>query len=292
MKKFLLLEISLTKFNANSGFYTVGLPALTAFAGFFHNIQRKIDNLMETNEVEGDLKIKNYAILAKNINLREGHPKYIKALKSSEKLTTSASTVDEKVADGDFCFIIRYEEDIDSSYYSEMNNQTNDFAQLFEKLLGNMKLAGGHFNIKNLKVFNDFETTNNHIKHKSYFYLVDKYDDLEGKNFDDYIKMISKCSLKENSSLKERPIRPYYIPIVPGFNLLENPQIKEDSVLRNKKYPHSFAEPILSLARLQSVYSVMHQYKSDIELSEKPKIFWDYKVENNFYYVAADTINF
>lgn len=296
MSQYLLLEISLKNFNANSGFYTVGLPSLTAFAGFFHNIQRKINTLMEKKDVEGTLTIEDFAILAKNIIIREGHSKYIKALKSSDKLSTPASIVDEKIADGDFCFIIKYKENIDKASYSELHSQVSNFAQLFEKLLINTKLAGGVFTIinnkKGLFSSNNFKEVNNKIKHKEYFYLVDESDKLQDKNFTNFIDEISRTTLKKESKLQEKPIKEYYIPIVPGFSLLEEPTLKKDSVLRNADYTHAFVEPILSLARYQSVYSVMYQYRKAEELEEEteialPKIFWNYNINGNLYYVSA-----
>ena len=305
---FLLIELRLKKFNANSGFYTIGLPAITAFAGFFHNLQRKINQQIQKTGWDGDITIHDFAILAKNIKVREGHAKYVKALKSSDKFSTPASTVDEKVADGDFAFLIRYSEDIDPSFYSD--SQAEDFPHFLERMMVNTKIAGGEFNIINKnyqtnKFFTspDFNYINKHIKHAEYFYLVDESEQLKSMSFDDYISAISRTSLKPKSKLKERPVKPFYIPIVPGYHLLEEPNHKMNSALRSNSHKHAFAEPVLSLARFQSVYSVLFHYNKASEESADtheninennellPKIFWSYAYSENYYFVAAKPIN-
>ena len=230
---FVLIEGKAENFNAESGCYTVGLPAMTAFAGFVHNFERQINTHLSKLNVENKVSVESFALLTKQIELYQGHCAYITGMKGVDDFKQIApQTVDEKRAKGYFAFILKLNctlstddlANINDTYFLKDSNFTGDMVGLYKSILFSSKLAGGSFHISKIHEKSNLIDIMNILKRKAYFYVVDESDCLHQNSSDSEIEaLITKDEYDIMSKEKLRHFSKTNYDVISFMNKISRP---------------------------------------------------------------------
>lgn len=272
-KKYLLIDTYLTGIHSDSGFYTIGLPSLTSFAGSFHNIQRKLQENMQ------NLEIKNFLIGFKDLNIRNGK-KFIESKNQSKYVPKKTNYVknypnpEKYFADGKFIFILELN-DITSFDEKKIRHH-------FLSLINFFKICGGIFNETQFFFNEELKPLIKKFQNTDYFILDDQSHLIKNKK--NPVKELLSYISYDNNSIPN--INKLYIPMVNGYQLLEKPILKNNfkNSLRNQDYKHAYAEPTLTICKL---LPINHLIYANNNILNHLNCMWNYHVENQYYIIKG-----
>ena len=300
MKKILLIpRLKIHNANALSSPYTIGFPAMTAWLGAVHALQRKLNVKHEDFE---DLKFNSVAVVSHEFNLHtyKGSGDFNHSIISTsnplKRDGKRPSTIEEARCHLTVSLLIEYS-GIDQ-------DEAEDMLEALPSLLFCMKIASGDvldFDLKRLDlitIVDQAETKELMAKLMPGFCLIDRSDltrqamenGLDGLDAVlEYLKINSHCekvaSKKAGESDKitwtqSRRERGWLVPIAIGFQGLTGLEASLNQ--RDETTPHRFAESVVSLGEF-----IMPSRIDDID-----NMLWHYASLENDLYLCKQNQNF
>jgi len=289
MKSILLLpHIKIQNANALSSPYTIGFPAMTAWLGAVHALQRKL-NQADFEE----LKFKSVGVACHDLNLQthKGRGDYV------HSIVSTGNPLDKD--GGRPAFIEEARCHLDVSLIIEVENLPFDDSELIDQVtacLQRLKMASGDI-LSCGKI--ELLTIHNEVSHRALmrklmpsYVLIERLELMidahpprppsKGGKQDaidtllDYLTIQHRCVENEDGSIewtRKRKINGWIVPIATGFHGISELGKAENA--RDMTTPHRFAESVVTLGE----FVIPHRIK-DLD-----KILWQYSadVENNLY---------
>ncbi len=291
MKKLLILSrLKIHNANALSSPYTLGFPAITAWLGFAHALQRRLN---EANEDFEDLQFNSIAVVCHEFNLQtyKGESDFNYSIISTsnplKKDGKRPSTIEEARCHLKVSLVIEYS-GIDQDEALEMK-------EALPALLHRMKIASGDlmnvsFKPELIKITNQQETKRLMSKLMPGYTLVERRDlmieAMQNENLDGmdallaYLSINSHCQEQENTEDEKAKVEwkqsrkhsGWLVPIATGFQGISEPSTVENQ--RHTAYPHRFAETVVTLG----------EFIMPTRVDQLDNILWHYAdVSNNLY---------
>ncbi len=293
----ILKNLKIQNANALSSSFTIGFPAITAWLGAVHALQRKLNK----NKDFEDLKFGKTAILCHEIDLQTSGENIIgtklshisrddkdKANNSNFKLP---STIPEARCHLDVSLIIEY---------SNSSIESEEIEKKVKNILHTMKFAGGDLLSYKDVLINKFDENQNYIgqfrklrrKLGLGFFIIERRDLIEQETKNgvdavdaliDYLKITktevedkAKGKIENKKVVYERKTKGWLVPISTGFYALRDPTSPVEGQ-RDKNYKHCFVESVVTLGEFK--------FMSSSSFDTLDKIFWSYKYdkENGLY---------
>ncbi len=291
MKKILILpRLKIHNANALSSPYTIGFPAMTAWLGFTHALQRRLNAVSEDFE---DLQFNSMAVVSHEFDLqtRKGENDFNYSIISTsnplKKDGKRPSTIEEARCHLTVSLLIEYS-GIDQDEALEMK-------EAIPGLLHCMKIASGDlmnvsFKPELIKINNQQETKRLMSRLMPGFTLVERRDliieAMQNENLDGmdallaYLTINSRCQKPENTEdettkaewKQSRKHPGWLVPIATGFQGISEPSSVENQ--RHTAYPHRFAETVVTLG----------EFIMPTRIDQLDNMLWHYAdVTNNLY---------
>lgn len=291
MKKILILpHLKIHNANALSSPYTIGFPAMSAWLGFTHALQRRLNRANDNFE---ELKFKSMAVICHEFDLqtykgeKEFNYSIISTRKPLKKNGAPSSFIAEARCHLTVTLLIEYS-GIDQDDALEMK-------QILPKLLHQMKAAAGDLmNIKLkpelFKISTQQETRALMSKLMPGFTLVERRDlmteAMQKENLDgmdallSFLTVDSNCKQLQNSEnentnvewTRSRKHEGWLVPVAVGFQ-----GISELATIENQRHPdylHRFAESVVTLG----------EFIMPTRIEQLDNMLWHYAdVSNNLY---------
>jgi len=261
MKNILLIpNIKIHNANALSSPYTIGFPAMTAWLGFMHALERKIC----TTEFK-EVKFKGIIVSCLDIEVQtyKGKGDYVNSIIATsnplDKAGKRPSFIEEARCDMEITIAVECE--IGVVNYEK-------FTHLIDDKLHTMKIASG--DIISFKPSQHKEIDNNNPRELTKylmpgFCLVTRQDLMqasmsEGKDaidaMLDYLKITTDIEVDENhkvtKSKASKKEEGWIVPIAVGYQGISN--LGEMKNTRDKITPHRFAESVVTLGEFKMPY--------------------------------------
>ncbi|MCE2705874.1 MAG: type I-F CRISPR-associated protein Csy2 [Proteobacteria bacterium] len=296
MRYFILIpHLRLQNANAMSSPYTIGFPAMTAWLGGVHALQRKL------NSIYDGITLDKVAISCHNFDLQvyKGAGDFVNSI---------IGTANPLYKDGSRpAFIEEARCHLEASLLIECLNFDIDpddfdaFEEKIKQLVMGMKFAGGDvLAIKNCEVikFDDYSETNSDFKkilHKLMLgHVLIERRDLVKKTMQeeqkdaldtvlDYVKVTHNASQDANGNVMWKSYRKttgWIVPIAVGFQGISELGMAKNQ--RDNKTPHRFAESVVTLGEFIMPYRIKHI----------DDMLWQYSIDidNNLYLCQNSTI--
>ncbi len=274
----ILSHIKVQNANALSSPFTIGFPAMTAWLGATHALQRKLN----TDGFEG-LKFNAVAVVSHHANLQthKGVGDYVHSIIG----TSNPLDKDGKRP----AFIEEARVHLDVSLLIKYDGLDRDDKERFEirvahHLKSRMKLAGGDIlqyrSIETLKVNSRDEKQLANVRRKLMpgYALVERRDlmiEAMKQGLDsvdallDYLVIHNSCEQKSEKVLwtKKRKASGWIVPIAVGFQGISELGFAKNQ--RDTHTPHRFAEAVVSLG----------EFKMPYKIDSLDEILWRYSVD-------------
>jgi len=288
MKDMLLIpNIKIHNANALSSPYTIGFPAMTAWLGFMHALERKLKNTEFS-----DIQFTGLIVSCLDINLHtyKGKGDYINSI------IATSNPLDKAGKRPSFIEEARCDMEVSIAIECEMDTIDHDkFTSLIDIVLPLMKIASG--DILSLKSSKSLEVDNNSpISLTRYlmpgFCLVSRQDLITQAMKDgqdgidailDYLKTTTDIEMNENGKIvknkQSKKIQGWLVPIAVGYQGLSSVKIIKNQ--RDSSTPHKFAESIVTLGE----FKMPHHFDNIDEMIWRYKRDEDndlYLCQNNF----------
>ncbi len=285
MKSILLLpHIKIQNANALSSPYTIGFPAMTAWLGAVHALQRKL-NQADFEE----LKFKSVGVACHDLNLQthKGRGDYV------HSIVSTGNPLDKD--GGRPAFIEEARCHLDVSLIIEVENLPFDDSELIDQVtacLQRLKMASGDI-LSCGKI--ELLTIHNEVSHRALmrklmpsYVLIERLELMidahpprppsKGGKQDaidtllDYLTIQHRCVENEDGSIewtRSRKIKGWIVPIATGFHGISNLGKAENA--RDMTTPHRFAESVVTLGefvmphRIKNLDEILWQYSADVE---------------------------
>ncbi|MFV5515303.1 type I-F CRISPR-associated protein Csy2 [Acinetobacter gerneri] len=282
MRHFLLIShLKLHNANAMSSPYTTGFPAMTAWLGAVHALQRKL------NQQGCDLNLSKVAVSCHDFNLQtyKGRGDFVHSIVGTanplDKDGNRPAFIEEARCHLDVSLLIEVE--------SLSKKKREHLLEIVQDIVASMKFASGDvLSVKKCSVwdFDDDEDQEKQLrpilnKLMLGHVLIERRDLVlesmkEGKDaLDsvlDYLKVTHSSSQDEEGKvtwISKRKAQGWLVPIAVGFQgISELGQAKNQ---RDANTPHRFAESVLTLGefvmpyRIESIDQLLWQYHVDLE---------------------------
>lgn len=279
-RTFLLIpKIKIHNANALSSPYTIGFPAMTAWLGAVHALQRKLNAIDDYDEV----RLSRMAVISHDFNLQtyKGNSDYVYSIIGTgnplDKSGDRPSFIEEARCHLTASLIIECEE---LGLIDE-----NEFLDQVAKTLISMKLAGGDVLSMQSPQLIPVEDENSlkvlTRKVMPGFCLIERRDLMqqamqEGQDAID--ALLDYLSIHHHSNQDEgghvtwtssRKIQGWIVPIATGFHGLS--KLGQAEHQRDSDTPHRFAESIITLGefvmpyRISNLDNMLWQYHADLE---------------------------
>lgn len=294
MRQFLLIpHLKIHNANAMSSPYTIGFPAMTAWLGAVHAIQRKL------KAKNHDVELTKLAISCHEFNLQthKGHGDFV------HSIIGTANPLDK---DGNRpAFIEEARCHLEVSLLIECENidpdEKDEFLNLVNQLVISMKFASGDvLAVKKCEIlnFDDEASIDKELrpilnKLMLGHVLIERRDlVIESMNAGkdgldavlDYLKVTHSSTVDEHDKViwtSKRKAQGWLVPIAVGFQgISELGQAKNQ---RDANTPHRFAESVITLG----------EFKMPYRIESIDQLLWQYHVdlENNLYLCQNFTTN-
>lgn len=277
----LLPHLQVHNANAMSSPFTVGFPAMTAWLGAIHALQRKL-----IASGLKDVELKKVAVISHNADLqvKKGPGDYVYSIIGTgnpvDKEGERSSFIEEARCHLDVSLIVEYE--------GIKKDQENEFIEKVKHVLSsNMKMAGGDvLSFKNPALLRVEDGVDSDL-HKLIRRLMPGYAVVERRELMieameqgedsidallDYLAVHHSCEQDEAGNVKwtsKRRTSGWIVPIATGFQgLTELGRAKNQ---RDPDAPHRFAESLVTLGefrmahRIQSLDEIFWMYHTDLE---------------------------
>ena len=301
MRHFLIIpHLKLQNANAMSSPYTIGFPAMTAWLGAVHALQRKL------KQQGCDLSLNKVAVSCHDFNLQtyKGKKDFVKSLKIYRKASVFDADYGKKYPKD--VYKSKYDAPLTSDAFNEearchlevsllveiensSKRQRDQLLDLVNDIVASMKFASGDvLSVKPCTILNfdddeDYTQQLRPILNKLMLghVLIERRDLVmqsmqEGKDaLDsvlDYLKVIHSSTQDEDGKVtwtSKRKAQGWLVPIAVGFQgISELGQAKNQ---RDANTPHCFAESVLTLGefvmpyRIESIDQLLWQYHVDLE---------------------------
>ena len=283
MKNILLVpHVKVYNANALSSPYTIGFPAMTAWLGAIHALERKLKQ--SSHEEYDDLHFKGVAVVCFDMKLHthKGHGDYVYSIIGTgnplNKNGNRPSFIEEARCRLDVSLVIEYD-----------CEQDDDLPEHVDYCLPTLKMAGGDILQSGAaKVLEIYDRPSHQKLIRQLmpgFCLVERRDLMLAAMADgqdaidallDYLKVTYKCQLDENNNVKwisGRKEKGWIVPIATGFHGISD--LGKAQHQRDPDTPHRFAESIVTLGEFVMPYRIR----------ELDNMLWHYHVdlENNLY---------
>jgi CRISPR-associated protein Csy2 len=284
MRRFLLIpHLKIHNANAMSSPYTIGFPALTAWLGAVHALQRKLDE-----NGFSEVKLLGAAISCHDLNLQtyKGRGDYVSSIIATanplNKDGSRPAFIEEARCHLEVSLLVEYQ-GLDPDNLGKFKN-------FIEQQLQKMKFAGGDvLSFKPVKTENadeDDEASVRKILRKLMLgYVIIERRDLikkgmneEGKDaleaLLDHLKIMHRSTKNDedevawNTSKKEAG---WLVPIATGFQAISEVGFAKNQ--RDSTTPHRFAESVVTLGE----FVMAHRIKNLDDM------LWQYHVEQDLY---------
>lgn len=269
--------------NALSSHITIGFPALTAWLGFMHAIQRQLNNIEDFSNI----KLNKIAIACHNFKSHsykgpgDHHYSIINTANPVNRHGDRPTILEEPRCNLNVSLLINCENI--NSLKLDLFKET-----LMNLLLSRMKLAGGDvLSIRQI----DFSTVETDYEKQrllnslmpSYLIterkdLLKEYMDKELDALDSLVNALSVYSYPtkdENNKVEwhnKRKHTGWLVPIATGFQGISDLVAPNETLLqRDNKTPHRFVEPIITLG----------EFKMPSRVENFDKAFWRYEYLKN-----------
>lgn len=282
MRHFLLIpHLQLHNANAMSSPYTIGFPAMTAWLGAVHALQRKL------NQQGCDLNLSNVAVSCHDFNLQtyKGRGDFVHSIVGTanplDKDGNRPAFIEEARCHLDVSLLIEVE--------SLSKKKREHLLEVVQGIVASMKFASGDvLSVKKCSVL-DFDEDEDQEKQLRPILnklmlghvLIERRDLVlasmqEGKDaLDsvlDYLKVTHSSTQDEEGKvtwISKRKAQGWLVPIAVGFQgISELGQVKNQ---RDPNTPHRFAESVLTLGefvmpfRIETIDQLLWQYHVDLE---------------------------
>ncbi|MCK4517222.1 type I-F CRISPR-associated protein Csy2 [Candidatus Babeliales bacterium] len=280
MKKVLLIpHINVHNANALSSPYTIGFPAMTAFLGGVHALQRILNhgNFKEVN-------FKSVAVVCHEIDLHtyKGQGDYVYSIVGTgnplDKSGKRPAFIEEGRCHLDVSLVIEYEG-------IEKDDEDEALEEIKTALYAKMKLAGGDilsFNISEFLKIHDNKTFSRLTRKLMPGYVIIERRELIEKSMEngldaidamlDYLKVMHRSEKDSDGNVSwtsRRKTSGWIVPVATGFH-----GITDLCQAKNQRDPdtrHRFAETIVTLGefvmpyRIKNLAHMLWHYHTDLE---------------------------
>ncbi|KZN29814.1 type I-F CRISPR-associated protein Csy2 [Pseudoalteromonas luteoviolacea] len=279
MKFIVLPHIKVHNANALSSPFTIGFPAMTAWLGFTHALERKL-----IQQGYSGLMLQSVAVISHDCNVQthKGEGDFVHSIIGTgnplEKDGKRSAFIEEARCHLDVSLVIEYSGDEDKIA------QTN-FKEQLQELIARMKVAGGDIldmhKPKLESVINDQDTRNLLRQLMPGYALIERRDLMieAMKQGDDaldallsYLTINHSCEQKEDDSVvwqRSRKEDGWLVPIATGFQGIS--PLGEAKNQRDPTTPHRFAESVVTLGefvmahKVKNLDDILWQYNPDLE---------------------------
>lgn len=282
MRHFLLIpHLQLHNANAMSSPYTIGFPAMTAWLGAVHALQRKL------NQQGCDLNLSKVAVSCHDFNLQtyKGRGDFVQSIVGTanplDKDGNRPAFIEEARCHLDVSLLIEVE--------SLSKKKREHLLEIVQGIVASMKFASGDvLSVKNCSVL-DFDEDEDQEKQLRPILnklmlghvLIERRDLAltsmqEGKDaLDsvlDYLKVTHSSTQDEEGKVtwtSKRKAQGWLVPIAVGFQGIS--ELGKAKNQRDASTPHRFAESVLTLGefvmpfRIESIDQLLWQYHVDLE---------------------------
>jgi len=288
MKNILLIpRIKIHNANALSSPYTIGFPAMTAWLGGVHALERRL----QQTEFDG-VRFKSIAVVCHNIDLQTykgggdyvhsiigtGNPLVPKTKKGNPQNAERPSFIEEARCHLTVSIIIECEE-LGLIDFAEFTETVDQFIR------GRMKFAGGDiFGALSAELLEiDDKTSQRKLLRRLMpgHCLIERRDLMKQAMADgqdgidailEYLKVTHRCEVDEQEKVKwtsSRKEKGWLVPIATGFHGIT--ELGEAKNQRDPDTPHRFAESVITLGefvmpyRIDDLDNMLWHYHSDLE---------------------------
>jgi CRISPR-associated protein Csy2 len=282
MKNILLIpRIKIHNANALSSPYTIGFPAMTAWLGSVHAIERKL------KETEFDnIQFKSMAVICHSIDLQthKGNGDYVHSIIGSgnplDKSGKRPSFIEEARCHLTVSLVIECSK-LGLFVHEEFYKTINHIIQ------GKMKFAGGDLLSalpSELFKINDVASRRKLLRRLMPGHCLIERRDLVKREMEDgkdgidaileYLKVTHSCEVDEKEKVKwnsSRKEKGWLVPIATGFHGIT--ELGEAKNQRDPDAPHRFAEAIITLGefvmpyRIDDLDDMLWHYHADMKAS-------------------------
>lgn len=280
--------------NALSSPYTIGFPAMTAWLGAVHALERKLKLERRFDDEFEELEFKSVAVVCHDINLHthRGSGDFISSIIGTgnplDKSGNRPSFIEEARCDLVVSLLIEYEaSDGDDELPTSVDNL----------LQAHMKMAGGDIiKIEPAQRWqiaeNDESKTRSLMGRVMPGHLLIERRDLMQQSMQegqdaidamlDYLKVTHHCETDDSGNVRwqsSRKSKGWIVPIATGFHGIS--ELGHAEQQRDPDTPHRFAESLVTLGEFVMPYRI-----DDLD-----NILWRYRYDsqNNFYLCQQNT---
>ncbi|MDR5610468.1 MULTISPECIES: type I-F CRISPR-associated protein Csy2 [unclassified Arsenophonus] len=291
-----LPHIRIHNANALSSPFTIGFPAMTAWLGFTHALQRKLHQ-----HGFPALKFSAIAVISHQCELQtyKGPGDFVQSIIATahpiEKDGSRASFIEEARCHLDVSLLIKYE-NIEQGQLEPLSQQQ---LEKISQLLTTMEVAGGDIltfaNPQIWTVDDDDDTEKRQLKRNLMpgYALIERRELMKqsmetGKDaidaLLDHLTVYHHCEKQQNGQIKwhsKRKTEGWIVPIATGFHAIST--LGKAKNQRDPDTPHRFAESIVTLGEFKMVH----------RLEQLADSLWHYAIdaENNLYLCQQDKCN-
>lgn len=277
----LLPKIKIHNANALSSPYTIGFPAMTAWLGFAHALQRKLNQ-----KGYDELVFKSVAVVSHQFDLQtyKGTGDFVHSIVGTgnplDKDGSRPAFIEEARVHLTVSLLIEYEG-------NEEELDEPEFVELLQQFLNQMKVAGGDIlNFESPKT--DFVEAGNETDMKSVLrqlmpgYALIERRELMKESMEqgadaldamlEYLTVNHTCELSEEGDVSwhsQRKTAGWIVPIATGFQGIS--ELGQALNQRDPNTPHRFAESVVTLGefvmpyRIKNLDDMLWHYHSDEE---------------------------
>ncbi len=281
MRLLILPHIKIHNANALSSPFTIGFPAMTAWLGFTHALERKL------NEAGlNDLVLQSAAVVSHqcDVQTHKGDGDFVYSIIGTgnplDKDGSRSAFIEEARCHLDVSLIIEYKGNEDQT-------EQQGFIERLQQMIANMKVAGGDVLslqqpfIKLVNENNEQETTRLMCQLMPGYVLIERRDlmveamQLGSDALDallSYLTVNHSCEQLENETVvwqSQRKAAGWIVPIATGFQGIS--PLGQAKNQRDSSVPHRFAESVVTLGEFVMAHKIKHlddmlwQYAPDLE---------------------------
>ncbi len=278
----LIRHIQVHNANAFASPYSIGFPAMTAWLGAVHALERKIKQDERFNEELDDLVFPSVAVVCHDFKLHayKGVNDFDQVMIGTgnplDKTGSRPSFIEEGRCDLNISLLIEYRV-----------SDSGDLIDAVEQILPTMKLASGDIQrfgeIKRYSIDTDADYHQLIGRVMPGFCLIERRDLMqqamaEGMDALDalleYLKVTHHCKQDDSDNIhwvSQRKEKGWLVPITVGYQGIS--ELGEAQYQRDPSTPHRFAESVVTLGefimpyRLDSLEPMLWRYQSNLEKS-------------------------
>ena len=281
MRLLILPHIKIHNANALSSPFTIGFPAMTAWLGFTHALERKLNQAGWS-----DLVLQSAAVVSHqcDVQTHKGDGDFVYSIIGTgnplDKDGSRSAFIEEARCHLDVSLIIEYKG-------NEVQTEQQGFIERLQQIIASMKVAGGDVLslqkpfIKLVNENDEQETTRLMCQLMPGYVLIERRDLMveamqQGADALDallsYLTVNHSCEQLENETVvwqSQRKAAGWIVPIATGFQGIS--PLGQAKNQRDSSVPHRFAESVVTLGEFVMAHKIKHlddmlwQYAPDLE---------------------------